>query len=390
MKIFSFLGNQKAFLILYVCINALFVSKYSERIEIIPSFISTIMYVILVTSVFFLHRQLKTFLNGMRKINLFLIVFCLIVFVFLICINLSIDGLSLNSDRWSALEVLIKSVLEGKYPYAVLDHLDNTTSNLPGLFYLGLPFYLLGDVGFLQPFTFLVFSLFIIYSKIKNDEKVFVLLLILLAPSYFWEVIAKSDLMSNCILLLVFISFWEEKFKGNLFKKKYLLALIIGFFLLTRGIVIIPLTLFLFSEFIQISWKRKISFFFYFVFFVLLISLPILISLPDIAFVKEHNPFNHQTRYAPKFLIAISLILPFVFSFRVKKSSDIFLYATYILGGLMLVTFVLNCIEEGFYDNLYGNLFDISYLSMVIPFVILFFLESFKNEKKTIFYETVK
>jgi len=217
-----------------------------------------------------------------------------------------------------------------------------------------------------------------------------VLLLILLALSYFWEVIAKSDLMSNCILLLVFISFWEEKFKGNLFKKKYLLALIIGFFLLIRSIVIKPLTLFLFSEFVQISWKIKISFFFYFVFFVILISLLILISLPDISFRKEHNPFNHQTRYASKFLIAISLISTFVFSFRVKKSSDIFLYATYILGGLMLVPFILNCIEEGFYDNFYGNLFDISYLSMVIPFVILFFLESFKNEKKTILYETVK
>jgi hypothetical protein len=179
-------------------------------------------------------------------------VFCLSVFVFLICIHISRDGVRLNSDSWSALGVLIKTVLEGKYPYPVLDHLYNTTSNLPGLFYLGLPFYLRADVGFLQPFTFLVFSLSIIYSKIKNDKKVFLLLLILLTPSYFWEVIAKSDLMNNGILLLVFISFWEEKFKGNLFKKKYELALTIGFFLLTRIIVIIPLTLFLFSEFAQI------------------------------------------------------------------------------------------------------------------------------------------
>jgi hypothetical protein len=82
--------------------------------------------------------------------------------------------------------------------------------------------------------------------------------------------------------------------------------------------------------------------------------LPILISLPDIAFRKEHNPVNHQTIYVLNFLIVISLIIPFVFSSRVKKSSDIVLYATYILGGLMLITIVLNCIEEGIYDNLFG------------------------------------
>lgn len=379
-----FVSNQKLFLTLYLLINSLFVLKYAERIEIIQNYISVVIYMVLVSLAFFLHKKSKIFLNAIKKMNLFLLGFSLIIFLLLIFVNLNIDGLSLNSDRWSALEVLIKSVLEGNYPYAVLDHLDNTTSNLPGLFYLGLPFYLLGDVGFLQPFTFLILSLFIIYSKIKNDEKVFVLMLVLLAPSYFWEVFAKSDLMSNCILVLLFISVWLQKFKEHIFKRKWLLALCSAFFVLTRGIVIIPLTLFLFSPYLQISWKSKISFLSYFLLFLLLISLPVLISLPDIEFIKEHNPFNHQTRYAPKILIITSLLLPFIYSLKVKKNADVFLYSTYILSGLILVTFILNCIEEGFSENVYGNLFDISYLSMIVPFIIVYFIESFKNKNNTI------
>jgi hypothetical protein len=386
LNIFPYLVSpKKIFLTAYILINALFVLKYSERIEIIPSYVSAGIYMILVITVFFFHQKLKFFLNSIKKMNFILVGFSLIFFLLLIAINLNIDGLKLNSDRWSALEVLIKSILEIKYPYAVLDHLGNTTSNLPGLFYLGIPFYLLGDVGFLQPFTFLFFSLFVIFSKIKNHEKVFVMLLILLAPSYFWEVFAKSDLMSNCIVSLMFISIWHQKFKGNIFRKKGLLALIIAFLVLTRGIVIIPLTIFLFYPFLQISLKRKISFLFYFVLFVILISLPVLISLPDIDFIKEHNPFNHQTSYAPKILIVVSLLLPFLCSFKVKKSADIFRFATYILGGLMVVTFILNCIEEGFYENVIGNLFDISYLSMILPFIIFYFLENFKNKNAIVF-----
>jgi hypothetical protein len=295
-------------------------------------------------------------------------------------INLNVDGLSLNTDRWSALEVLIKSILEGKYPYAILDHLGNTTSNLPGLFYVGLPFYLLGDVGFLQPFTFLILSLFITFLKINNDKKVFIILLILLSPAYYWEVIGKSDLMSNCFILLLFIFFWQQKFQNNIFKRKILLALCVALFVLTRGIVIIPLTLFLFFEYLQISTKDKIYFAFYFILFVFLISLPIIINLPDLEFIKEHNPFNHQTAYAPKFLTILSLILPFIFSSKVKKISDVFLYSTYFLGGLIVITFILNIIEEGFYANIYGNLFDVSYLSMILPFIIFYFLGIFKED----------
>lgn len=375
----DFVSKKKFFLIVYIIINSLFVLKYSNKIEGLPSFIFMLFYIVLIIFSLLLYNKVKAILNNVKKMNFILFAFSLCFFCLLMFINLKVDGLSLNTDRWSALEVLIKSILEGKYPYAILDHLGNTTSNLPGLFYVGLPFYLLGDVGFLQPFTFLFLSIFIILSKIKNDEKVFIFLLFTLAPSYFWEVIGKSDLMSNCILVLLFISIWQQKFKNNIFKQSYLIAFFSAFLVLTRGIVAIPLTIFMFSEFIKVKPHKKLLFILCFLMSLIFISLPVFIDLPSLTFIKEHNPFNHQTRYAPKILILISLLLPFVFSFKVKNSSDVFLFSTYILSGLMFVTFILNVIEEGFYANIHGNLFDISYLSMILPFILMYFLEKAKN-----------
>jgi len=390
LNIFPYFVAKKYFLfVLYLAINSIFILKYSVRFEDIPVFVSVITYLAFFLFFYFIYQKAINFITNFKRIKFLLVVFSLIFFVFLVFINLKVDGLSLNTDRWSALEVLIKSVLNGKYPYDVLDHLGNTTSNLPGLFYIGLPFYLLGDVGFLQPFTFLLLSLFIIFSEIKNDKKVVVLFLILFSPAYYWEVIGKSDLMSNCILLLLFISYWQQKFQGKVFKRYYLLAFFVSLFVLTRGIVVIPLTLFLFSKYLKISIKSKIYFAFCFLFFLFLFSLPILINFPDFEFVKEHNPFNHQTAFASKFLTILSLILPFIFSSKVKKTSDIFLYSIYILGGLVFITFILNIIEEGFYNSIYGNLFDISYLSMILPFIFFYLLEKFKENSVNI-KQTVK
>lgn len=377
-------SNQNVLLILYAVINLLFVLKYAKRIEFIHNYLSTAIYGVFLIGSYYFFLKLKEPINELKKFDTIFFIFSLILFIGLLLVNYTVDGFSLNSDRWSALEVLIKSILEGKYPYSVLDHLGNTSSNLPGLFYVGLPFYILGDVGYLQAFVFLIITLFIYFSKVKNDKKIFLLLLILLAPSYFWEVFAKSDLMSNCFLVLLFISFWQEKYFNQIFRKHILLAFFVAFFALTRGTVVIPLTLFLFYSFYKINIRKKISFVVWMLFFAIVISLPILINLPTLDFVIEHNPFNHQTRYAPKVLIISSLLLPFVFSFKLKEKSDVFLYSTYILAGLMFLTFIINAIEEGFNANLYGDLFDISYLSIIFPSLFFYFLEKFKLQAKSI------
>lgn len=70
------------------------------------------------------------------------------------------------------MEVGIRSLLSGEYPYTVVDHLGGRTSNFPGLFLIVLPFYLMGSVGYLQVFTFalLSWSIYSFFLQIINDS----------------------------------------------------------------------------------------------------------------------------------------------------------------------------------------------------------------------------
>ncbi|WP_143032160.1 hypothetical protein [Tenacibaculum sp. MAR_2009_124] len=293
-----------------------------------------------------------------------------IVFLSLIVVNVSIDANSLQVDRWSAMEVTIKNIVEGVYPYNKLDHLGQTSSNLPGLSLLGLPFYLLGDVGYLQVFVFGVFGGWIYKSKREKKEKVLILILLVLSPAYWWEVFAKSDLMSNVLLLLIFIDFWKEKYSEFTFRKPWLLGILVGFFCLTRGVVLIPLTIMLFYEFVKTELRKKVLFLLGVVVSMFVLILPILLSLEDFYTIIENNPFNHQTKYAPKLLILLALVVPFFLSREFSASRPILNYSMYVLSGLLLSTFLLNVMEEGASKNIYGKAFDLSYLGMLIPFVI--------------------
>lgn len=330
-------------------INALFLLKYSSGQDIIPTSVVLIIYALLI---FFGGVVLLTFIG----------------------INMSINGESLNVDRWSALEIFIENILNSNYPYNLTNHLKQTSSNLPALFYLGLPFYLLGDVGYLQCFTFMIVVFWLHYAKFSNYYKALFLFLLLLSPAYLWEVFVKSDLMSNLFLLVVFIDFWRKKYKNNLFETPVLLAFFCAFFMLTRGIVLIPLILFLFKEYLTLGITNKLKFFFFSVVFLLVISIPVLLTIPhnyDVIF--EHNPFNHQVKYTSDFFIAFSLLLAFVLAYKSRRSKDVFYYSLMIFTGLMFSTLLINIYSEGFAPNIYGDLFDLSYIGICIPFIIFTF-----------------
>lgn len=356
--------------------------KYSVRISFLnPYIIASVYSLFFIVCVFYLKRFADQ-INNCKYFKTIFLSIAVIMLMVMIFINIFTDGPSLNTDRWSALEIFIESILQHKYPYDVLDHLSNTTSNLPALFFIGIPFYILGDVGYLQVFVFLALILVVMYAKMDNSKKTFVIFLLLFSPAYYWELFAKSDLLSNCFLALLFIFKWQQKYFNRLFSNHVLLAFFVAFFILTRGIILIPLSLFLFSEFYFLKLKSKIYFFLFFLFFLFLISLPVLTTLPDLSYTILHNPFNHQVGYAPKILIIISIIAPFFLSFRVNQTRDVFLFSAYIFSFLMFLAFGVNCIEEGFSANVFGNLFDISYFSIIIPCVFFYFLKVNTNQPK--------
>ena len=135
---------------IYISINGLFVLKYLKRIPSINEWVVFFIYLLFWVIFFKNYYSITRYLN--RKLLFYGAV--LLFFSFTLLINSYVDGNTLNIDRWSAMEVGIEALLNNEYPYSAIDHLGGRTSNLPTLLFLGIPFYLIGDVGYLQSFTF--------------------------------------------------------------------------------------------------------------------------------------------------------------------------------------------------------------------------------------------
>lgn len=371
----EFIKSKSTFIVLvlftYISVNSLFILKYGVRQQYTSNVLLTISYVVIFLLGYVLLEKNKYYLNNFRKFSHYFIAVSVIIFLIFIIANYFVDGTTLNVLRWKALDTSIESLLKGEYPYTYfLDDQGDTSSNFPGLFVLNFPFYVLGDVGLLQPFTFLTVCYVLYSSKMTNYKKSLVLFLLLLSPAYLWEVFAKSDLMSNMILLTIFMAVWYKRYEKDLFQKPVILGAIVALFVLTRAIVYIPLVLLLYVPFFKTMLQRKVHFIGSVLLFLLLIALPVLITIPDMETFLQYNPFNNQSTETPKMVSIPFLILPFFVAKRITSLYRLFLYSFVLIGALVFTAFTVNVVEEGVYNNLYKSYFDISYLGMLLPFLI--------------------
>ena len=185
----------------YLLINLVFLFKYATQQELVPV---AIIYFLFFLFILFVGLILNINSGGIIDKNSSYFIITIIFFIITIIINNLVDGYSLDVDRWSALHESIKSLLNGQYPYTAVDHLGGRSSHLPALIFISIPFYYLGDVGYLQSFSFLLISLSM-FITFEARERIASLLLILGSPCYLWEIYTKSDLMSNTIIILFFV-----------------------------------------------------------------------------------------------------------------------------------------------------------------------------------------
>ncbi|WP_090118670.1 hypothetical protein [Lutibacter oricola] len=309
----------------------------------------------------------------------FIIVFTF--FIFTIVLNNFVDGNTLIVDRWSAIDVSVHAVLNGEYPYSIPNHLGQYSSNLPSLVIIGLPFYLFGDVGFLQSFTFLFFA-YILHKSFTNYKvKLLGILLLISSIFYLWEVYTKSELMSNFIFVLGFIVLWSKKYSKSLFKKSFLLGVITSFIALTRIPVLIPLVIFLFKDFLNTSIKKKIYFIISSMVVTLFLGFVVLKDCPNIEVLKNYNPLTLQGNKTPLLISLISLLLPFFISFKVKNEAiNTVLYSIPIILIPILGHFLSSWFNYGFEKTIFNSFADISYFNMVSPLLIYYIIYSFNKE----------
>lgn len=110
-------------------------------------------------------------------------------------------------DRASALTVWQSAVAHGLYPYAERTDLGNAISVLPTLPLLAWPFQLVGSVGFFEIFSYAVLvGLLLWHYRRQSDAARIAIGILATAPLLFFEVVAKSDVIANMVLLMLLLT----------------------------------------------------------------------------------------------------------------------------------------------------------------------------------------
>ncbi|WP_019948890.1 hypothetical protein [Hymenobacter aerophilus] len=361
-----------SFLVIYLLINTLFLYKYGLRYESIYIFYVLVIYSCVTGALPYLLKKIK-----FPKVSFFLI--AVLVFIVILLINLAVDGNSLNVDRWSAMDVSLAALLHGEYPYSATDHLNGRSSNLPALLLLGLPGYLLGDVGFLQLFSFAFFVYILLQSLETYQARLLGLLLLAGSSAWLWEVATKSDLLSNFIVLLGFIVLWQKKNAGHIAQRSFLVGGLAGFIFYTRLISFIPLAIFLFQDFVQLPLRKKLSFITASLGVITVLTLVVFKNCPSLAVFKENNPFTLQNRQLPLLVSAGTMLLPLFFSQRNIPLLMLTRRCIVLILLPVLLAFLFSWQKNGFHSIIHESAFDISYFNFVTPFVIYYLALAFEQ-----------
>ncbi len=363
---------------IYFGINSLFIYKYGLRQNYIPVLLLLLAFPALILTIYYsiFKSKLKP-----SQIKIIYITIASIFFIFTIFLNFIVDVNSLNVDRWSAMEISITSIFKNIYPYSAVDHLGGKSSNLPGLIVIGIPFYLMGNIGLLQSFSFLLFA-YTIYKTINNAKaKLFGLLLLVLSVSFWWEIYVKSDLISNFIILVSFVILWYYKYKNETITKPWLLGSLSSLLFFTRLVAIIPLTLLLFKTFLKSNYKKKLIFITSSIITIILLSLLVLKDCPNYEVFKENNPFSLQNRQLPFVLSLIFIIVPFYYSHKVTSLSNLIKFSVIFLFIPVITSFIISLINYGLNDIIYNSAFDLSYFNIVMPFLIFYIIVKFDEKQ---------
>lgn len=353
----------------FLFVNLIFIYKYGLRQNLIPVHFALLIYTLIYSFLFYKDilefKFIKSFISKYSYIFVTLLVASIIF-----SITIFTDANSLKVDRWSALDVTIRALLNGEYPYSHKDHLDNISSNFPGLTVIGIPFFLLGNVGYIQTFAFLLLS-YTLYKSLELKNSFRYLLFLLISPAYWWEIFAISDLMSNSIMVFCFIVLLKQKLKNNIFKHPVFLGFSTSLLTLTRGVFIIPLVLLVFKDYWETNLNSKVKYTLTFLATAILLITIVLINCPDLETLKAFNPYSRQIRLLPRYIHILSIALPFYYSFKTTEfEKDFFKTTAFLILFPTILAFIYVWIDFGFEILIAESKFDLSYLSIATPFIL--------------------
>lgn len=358
---------NRVILFLYIAINTLFVEKYVSRITSYHWLVAIIYVIGVCLVIWFLNKRLNLVNCSLKTFIGILIVMSAIA----IGLQYTIDPFSINVDRWSAIHNFISGMLQGQYPYGQQTHLGGYGSPFPVWQILHLPFYAIGNVGLSIIFVMLLFLL-TVYRVYSNKIALFASVLLCISPAFWYEVAVRSDLITNIMLSAIIVD-WLVYKNVKLTNHIIGIGILMGLILSTRLIAVIPICVIYGYEFLQMPWKKQCLFGLIIIGVFSLTMLPFVFWEGSTLMFFDYNPFILQTRQGSWLVLLIFAIIAILMVVLLREKTTYRLAVTgLLLTTLVAMAFLEKMWQHTLWDELFSSTFDITYLSVALPFYITY------------------
>lgn len=277
---------------------------------------------------------------------------------------------TLNVDRWSVISSFWDSYFRGEYAYFAKSNVGNPPGPMPFYFLLALPFYLFGELGVLAVMGVLLMYGLLLLLRVQKEIRMLILLLMISSGFTIWEVISRSNIFLNTVLVLASLLYILGRKEFNL-RSVLISGIMVGLLVSTRNVFVISYMIcFLFL------WRTGVI---KFKQLVLLGGIGLIVfGLTFIPIVYGHwddfermNPFIVQSTFLIPFEYTLFFAgLAVTASFLCKFRNDVYFYNALVLFVSILIYMLYHIYNSGFYDAFTGSTVDISYFIFCIPFAL--------------------
>jgi len=351
-------------LVIFQVTNILFVHKYSTRF-LENSLVWVLFYFVLVNLFLMLLYKDLDFVKPGKVHNIMFLFTAVMIAIGMVLLMQQFDPSRIRVGRFSALHDWIVHLLDGEYPYIS----PTRPSGFPFLFLLATPFYLLGDLGFMQIFAFLLYAL-LLYRKhdSKNTIPLRTLLLLTGAPVFLYEVVTRSDLFSNMVFVLFYLNLCEVRLRSARTELLVLAGIIGGLLLATRGVVLLVYIVF-FGYIFKDYLSRGVAFSLGVVGGFCTVVLPF--AVWNWQYFMNYGPLAIQTSYLPIWLSILVIAGCLYLAPQLKSLINVYRAAGFVLFIIVFLAFVISLLDKGWAATIHGDRFDISYFCFALPFLLL-------------------
>lgn len=353
--------RDRSLCVLYVLTNALFVVKYSARVTALSVPLTILFVAVELFLLAFLFGDFPSKWFGKLTPRRYAVAMTLVALA-LAALVIAIPQGANRVARYDAIHIWIGRLLHGEFPY-------NTTSypsGFPILFVISFPFYLLGDIGMMQIAAFIAFA-WLLFKRYGSDGGARRLLLLLLSPAFLYEVVVRSELFSNMIVVLLVLWMIEQSMKAK--PSTVVLGLLAGLALSTRAIAGIAYAV-MFPYFFrsQIAFGVRVALIAAVVFAATLVPFAV---WDWNAFVTS-GPLFVQSINAPAWLLVVAVSAAVIAGFRVRTIQRALAACAFVMSGIVAAVFIPQIIESGWHDAaIADHAFDIGYFCFAIPFALM-------------------